>query len=632
MEDQTQPTTRENRFPLISPGGKCEECGGPCSKKRTHCIVCRPDTFTSRHRINLATTAALAKVKLPGPVRKLVDRYVATLKGSGRTLRYLKVRRNHLVRMIDMVLRGGTTPVAAARAADLQAALDKLRDEGASPKTSNSYRDGWLAWLRWLAADGMSDVPTAEHEAVPALKGAPHRPRRELETRPCENCGVETTNPKYCGKSCSAQRTNRESPKREPEGKCPGCGAPCMKHMAACAACRPALYKPRAKMMYAAKAAVAAMKLPDAIQELVDRYLAAQAASANTPRHIDNTRHRLRRMVALVLRGGAVAIADAKPTDLRIALGTLREEGRSTRTCNSYRRTWLSWLNFLAGDGMKDVPLATHRHVKGFRLDVDPRHSRRALTVEELGRLFIAAERGPVIRGMLPRHRAMFYRTAAYTGLRASELRSLAVRDVKFEASPVVITLHARNEKARRGARQIVPEHVASLLREFVAGREPDARLFDVPRDGTRLVNMFRTDLKAAGILYQGAPESEGGRYADFHALRHTYITMLANNPAVPLRVAQEMARHSTVTLTEKYAHVDKVQMVNAANLLPPPPPPGGDQPPPAAPTPAPTPPPPPAPPTAAAAEIPAADEAIAAAAPGPRPTTPTKKGGRRAA
>ena len=59
-------------------------------------------------------------------------------------------------------------------------------------------------------------------------------------------------------------------------------------------------------------------------------------------------------------------------------------------------------------------------------------------------------------------------------------------------------------------------------------------------------------DLEAAGIPYRDASD----RVADFHALRHSYITALAMSNA-PVKVVQSLARHSTPTLTLGiYAHV----------------------------------------------------------------------------
>jgi len=68
-----------------------------------------------------------------------------------------------------------------------------------------------------------------------------------------------------------------------------------------------------------------------------------------------------------------------------------------------------------------------------------------------------------------------------------------------------------------------------------------------------------------AGIEYRDA----GGRVADFHALRHTYISRLVRSGA-NVKVAQELARHSTPTLTlGRYAHVQLVDQTRALDALP---------------------------------------------------------------
>jgi hypothetical protein len=47
-----------------------------------------------------------------------------------------------------------------------------------------------------------------------------------------------------------------------------------------------------------------------------------------------------------------------------------------------------------------------------------------------------------------------------------------------------------------------------------------------------------------------------GGRVADFHSLRHRFVTELVNAGVAP-KDAKELARHSSITLTmDRYAHV----------------------------------------------------------------------------
>jgi integrase len=58
-------------------------------------------------------------------------------------------------------------------------------------------------------------------------------------------------------------------------------------------------------------------------------------------------------------------------------------------------------------------------------------------------------------------------------------------------------------------------------------------------------------------------------RVADFHSLRHGFITYLVT-ANVPPKVAQMLARHSTITLTmDRYAHLGVVDLVEALKRLP---------------------------------------------------------------
>ncbi len=76
---------------------------------------------------------------------------------------------------------------------------------------------------------------------------------------------------------------------------------------------------------------------------------------------------------------------------------------------------------------------------------------------------------------------------------------------------------------------------------------------------------MIRRDLKAAGIPYKDASD----HVADFHALRHSYITALAMSRA-PVKVIQSLARHSTPVLTlGTYAHVGLYDQTAALDALP---------------------------------------------------------------
>jgi len=62
-------------------------------------------------------------------------------------------------------------------------------------------------------------------------------------------------------------------------------------------------------------------------------------------------------------------------------------------------------------------------HLDGLNVRTDRRHDRRALTADEVRRLLTAAAAaGPVLFGMAGPARAILYRVAVETGLRAGEL------------------------------------------------------------------------------------------------------------------------------------------------------------------------------------------------------------------
>src|SRR5262245_47542823 len=82
-----------------------------------------------------------------------------------------------------------------------------------------------------------------------------------------------------------------------------------------------------------------------------------------------------------------------------------------------------------------------------------------------------------------------------------------------------------------------------------------------------RGAEMLRLDLEAASIPYEVAGP-DGPLYADFHSLRHSYITALGRG-GVELRTAQELAGHSTPVLTARYSHRRLYDLATAVEKLP---------------------------------------------------------------
>jgi hypothetical protein len=75
-----------------------------------------------------------------------------------------------------------------------------------------------------------------------------------------------------------------------------------------------------------------------------------------------------------------------------------------------------------------------------------------------------------------------------------------------------------------------------------------------------------REDREASLFLMYSDDE---GCVADFHSLRHTFVTMLVQSGVAP-KLAQSLARHSSITLTmDRYAHVGLYDRSAALERIP---------------------------------------------------------------
>ena len=111
-----------------------------------------------------------------------------------------------------------------------------------------------------------------------------------------------------------------------------------------------------------------------------------------------------------------------------------------------------------------------------------------------------------------------------------------------------------------------------------VAANPPSFILPEVKRRVAQLVNgepmflllnqrktalMIQADLKDAGVPY----EDSEGRFADFHALRHSFITGLWESGASP-DVVMALARHKSLQMTMRYTHVDRNEQTQAIRSM----------------------------------------------------------------
>jgi len=228
----------------------------------------------------------------------------------------------------------------------------------------------------------------------------------------------------------------------------------------------------------------------------------------------------------------------------------------AAKTLNDYlaaARGFIKWL--VIQDMLRLDPLESVKKVStaGKRA-----RKRRAFTTEEVARLL----------AVTPVERRRFYMAGYYTGLRRSELEALQWGDLHLDAAPPHVEVRPDTTKNSKEATiAIHPKLMSELLAMRPRRVAANAPIFGRVIDHTgHKLNLFKRDLKAAGIEYRDAQ----GRVADFHALsRHTPCTHLGQL-GISQRVVQEFMRHSEGRLTSAiYTDPDLLPTTAAIMSLP---------------------------------------------------------------
>jgi integrase len=294
------------------------------------------------------------------------------------------------------------------------------------------------------------------------------------------------------------------------------------------------------------------------LASLLDLFQASLAS--NTPKHVDLTMFRIRRIVTGCQFERLADISrESVATYLR---QFVHDQGIGHRTFNHYAQAIDSFCNWcVETNRLGRNPL---KGIERRNAEVDVRHPRRALTPEEVTRLVaVTRSSGKKVQNLSPELRARAYFFSYLTGLRKAELASLTPVSFQLDHEPPTVTLAAAFSKHRR--KDVLPLHpeLVTLLRYWLKGMKPGDPLFPLLAR-KKLSEMIQKDLKRAGIPYRTA---EG--IADFHAAgRHTYITQLLRTGA-SLPEAKELARHTDVKMTMRYTHIGIDDQARAVANLP---------------------------------------------------------------
>jgi integrase len=262
---------------------------------------------------------------------------------------------------------------------------------------------------------------------------------------------------------------------------------------------------------------------------------------------------------ALATALGAARLSNLAPEMIQAALAGLRDAGKANQTVNHYWAALRAFLRWASDRGrLRDNPM---RGVSGYNAEEDVRHARRSLSDGELARLVAVAQAGPERWGMPGSLRAMAYRLASATGLRAEELRTLAPESFRLDGPEPSVFVAASSTKNRRPADQPIPSGLARDLADWLRDKPAGSRVLPLHHDTAKAM---RGDLEAAGIPY----ETDEG-VADFHSLRAYFVSALVRTGA-SIKEVQTLARHAKPQTTlNHYAKVSVRDLRGAVESLP---------------------------------------------------------------
>ena len=257
----------------------------------------------------------------------------------------------------------------------------------------------------------------------------------------------------------------------------------------------------------------------------------------------------------------------------------LRAGDFSQRTHNFYLSAFKHFCRWMVSDGRTSRnPI---EHLRGVAI-TETRKNRRALKEAEIGYLLDWLENTAPMRCSLTGwQRALIYRLALTTGLRAGEIKALTVDSIDFESK--TLTLAGSHTKNKQAAILPLRDEVVAALRRHTAGKLSGVALFKMPHKTARMIKLDLEGARSHWIQQAAGNPAETARRtkddflkpttadgdADFHALRHTFGSMLAASGIHP-KTAQTLMRHSTISLTmDRYTHSYREAETQAIAALP---------------------------------------------------------------
>ena len=288
-------------------------------------------------------------------------------------------------------------------------------------------------------------------------------------------------------------------------------------------------------------------------------WLIHMKAIERSKQHITDT---LACIMRIIEGCGFIAPYDITDQKIKLWMTEMRNKGKTAKAVHTHILKFSGFIRWMVQTGrLSENPIRTIKNRKPQTKD----RPRRALTDEQVTALLTATVDANKHHGTTGHVRHLVYRLALGTGLRYNEIYTLKRKDIVCTGDASCVTVQARNAKNRKcESVPLRPDLAKDLEAYFQANLAlPNTRAFPGLWQNYG-AKMLQVDLALAGIEY----ETEDG-FADFHALRHTFGTMLARSGVTP-QIAQKLMRHSDINLTLKYyTHLVHIDKAKALDMLP---------------------------------------------------------------
>lgn len=289
---------------------------------------------------------------------------------------------------------------------------------------------------------------------------------------------------------------------------------------------------------------------------IADFETSVKTRKTNGPDHAE----RQRRLVERVCAGTKVEVYD--DIDPGHIMRWLKDRNLSDTSRRHYLialKAFTAWMlrdKRVSDDTMADVELPNPSE------DYD----RRPLTHDEFRLLMdylLTFERYPQQKASwTASERRLIYWTAAFTGLRRTELKTRYPHHFHLDGKQPWVEIKGADSKNKEWGGIPIPHDLAAALKEHIKGKLPTTPVFWFPSHC--VVDMLKRDLKGAGVEL----DKGDGKVVDFHSFRATAITWWLLAGLEVLEV-QRVARLKSPAMVQKYSRNFRLERTDWLNKMP---------------------------------------------------------------